>query len=351
MKVLVTGHDGYIGAVMVRVLNEAGHTVVGLDTSYFDGCDFGPQEHVETVLHRDIRDVQVADLRGIDAVVHLAALSNDPMGDLDPELTYDINLRASAHLAETARAAGVERFLYSSSCSVYGAAGDAAATEEAALCPQTAYAGSKILAEEAIGKLADGSFSPVFMRNATAYGVSPRLRLDLVLNNLTAWAYTTGAIKIMSDGTPWRPIVHIEDISRAFAAVLAAPREAIHNQAFNVGADDENYQVKDLAAIVGQTVPGSTVEINPQGSPDTRNYRVSFAKLRRHLPDFETRWSARAGAAELYAAFHRLGLTIEDLESGRRYVRLRQLRHLLDAGALDADLRWARVGASIGASR
>jgi nucleoside-diphosphate-sugar epimerase len=351
MRLLVTGHDGYIGVIMTRVLQEAGHDVVGLDTSYFRDCTFGRRPDSIPVLERDIRDVTPADLRDFEAVVHLAALSNDPLSDLNPELTYEINYRASVRLAQAARAAGVSRFLYSSSCSVYGASGELFASEESSLDPQTAYAKSKILAEKGISALAGDSFSPVFMRNATAYGVSPQLRLDLVLNNLVGWAVTTGQIRILSDGTPWRPIVHIEDISRAFAAVLDAPRDAIHNHAFNVGGEDENYQVRDLAKIVAETVAGSQVEINPQGSTDSRDYRVSFAKMRQHLPGFKLKWNARAGAAELHGAFRTFGLTIEDLESGRRYIRLRQLRYLMDRGDLNADLRWVPSHVLEGAAR
>jgi nucleoside-diphosphate-sugar epimerase len=343
VRVLVTGQNGYIGCVMVRVLRSAGHHVVGLDTCYFEDCTLGediPQG--VPVVHKDIRDVTASDMEGFDAVVHLAALSNDPLGNLDPAWTFDINHVASVRLAELARAAGVQRFLYSSSCSMYGTAGDESVTEEAPLRPLTPYAVSKVRTEEGVARLADTSFSPVFLRNATAYGVSPRLRADVVLNNLVAWAYTTGRVRILSDGTPWRPIVHIEDISRAFAAALTAPREAIHNQAINVGAASENYQVRDLAGIVRATVPGCQIEYASEGGPDPRSYRVNFDKLARLMPEFRPKWDARRGAQELYQAFRAVDLQLQDFQ-GRRYIRLNQLKYLLDLKRLDDSLRWRRT--------
>ena len=343
MRVLVTGHNGYIGSVMVPVLQAAGHEVVGLDSFFFEDCSLLDDEHAVAALRKDIRDVEPSDLEGFGAVAHLAALCNDPLGDLHPEWTYDINHTASTHLATMARAAGVPRFLYASSCSMYGAAGgDATLDEEAPLHPLTPYAVSKVRAEEDLSKLADGSFSPVFMRNATAYGLSPRLRADVVLNNLVCWAHTTGRIRIMSDGTPWRPIVHVQDIARAFAAVLAAPREAIHNQAFNVGANGENYQVRELAEIVRGTVPGCTVEYAEGAGPDPRSYRVDFAKLYRTFPDFRPQWNASFGAKDLYAALQEANVTLADFQ-GRKYIRLAQIRHLLGQRLLDDTLRWARA--------
>lgn len=343
MRVLVTGHNGYIGSVMVPVLQAAGHEVVGLDSFFFEDCSLLDDEHSVAALRKDIRDVEPSDLEGFGAVAHLAALCNDPLGDLHPEWTHDINHTASTHLATMARAAGVPRFLYASSCSMYGAAGgDAILDEEAPLHPLTPYAVSKVRAEEDLSKLADDSFSPVFMRNATAYGLSPRLRADVVLNNLVCWAHTTGRIRIMSDGTPWRPIVHVQDIARAFAAVLAAPREAIHNQAFNVGANGENYQVRELAEIVRSTVPGCTVEYADGAGPDPRSYRVDFAKLYRTFPDFRPQWNASFGAKDLYAALQEANVTLADFQ-GRKYIRLAQIRHLLGQRLLDDTLRWARA--------
>lgn len=341
MRVLVTGHNGYIGSVMAPMLKLLGHDVVGLDTFYFEDCAFGEETDWIPSLRRDIRDLGVKDLEGFEAVVHLAALCNDPLGDLNTDWTYDINYAASVRLAELAREAGVRRFLYASSCSMYGAAGEDVLSEEAPLRPITPYATSKVRTEESVVKLADASFSPVFMRNATAYGVSPRLRADVVLNNLVCWAHTTGRIRIMSDGTPWRPIVHVQDIARAFAAALVAPREAIHNQAFNVGSNGENYQVMELAEIVRATVPGCKVEFAPGAGPDPRSYRVDFTKLGRALPEFRPQWNASFGAKDLYGALQQVALSFADFQ-GRKYIRLTQFKHLLDNGQLDPTLRWTR---------
>lgn len=338
MRVLVTGHDGYIGSVMVDVLQAAGHEVFGLDTYYFADCGNGKPNTIPA-LRKDLRDLQTSDLQNLEAIVHLAALCNDPLGDLNPDWTYEINHLASRRLALLAKEAGVARFIYASSCSMYGKTDDNMITEDAALQPLTPYAVSKVRTEEDLSKMADANFSPVFMRNATAYGWSPRLRADVVLNNLICWAYTTGKVRIMSDGTPWRPIVHVEDISRVVAAALVANRAAIHNQAINVGVNDENYQVRDLAEIVRQTVPGCEVEYATNGGPDPRSYRVSFDKLTRLLPDFTPAWDARRGAQQLYEGVRRIGLTLEDFQ-GRRFTRLHQFKHLLDAGMLDDTLRW-----------
>ena len=341
MRVLVTGHNGYIGSVMVPVLRAAGHAVTGLDTFFFEDCTLGDDGEQVPAIRKDIRDVQAADIRGFDAIIHLAALCNGPLGDLHAEWTHEINHWASVHLARMARDAGVTRFLYASSCSMYGAAGgDDILTEEAPLHPLTAYAVSKVRTEKDVSQLADRDFSPTFMRNATAYGLSPRLRADVVLNNLVCWAHTTERIRIMSDGTPWRPIVHVQDIARAFAAALAAPRETIHNQAFNVGANGENYQLRELAEIVRSTVPGSTVEFADEAGPDPRGYRVDFGKLARAFPDFRPQWNAAFGAKELYSALQEARVTLEDFQ-GRRYIRLNQLKHLLETGCLDGTLRWA----------
>ena len=340
MRVLVTGHNGYIGSVMVSVLQAAGHEVVGLDTFYFENCTLGVDEREIPAIRQDIRDVRPRDLEGFEAVVHLAALCNDPLGDLHPEWTRDINHLASVRLARVAKDAGVQRFLYASSCSMYGAAGgDDRLSEEAPLQPLTAYATSKVRTEEDVAKLASAGFSPVFMRNATAYGTSPRLRADVVLNNLVCWAHTTGRIRLLSDGSAWRPIVHVEDIARAFAAALTAPRETIHNQAFNVGSNGENYQVRDLAEIVRKVVPGCSVEYADGAVSDPRSYRVDFSKLQRAFPDLEPGWNAAAGAKDLYAALQEAGITLSDFQ-GRTYIRLAQIKHLLDRGRLDPTLRW-----------
>jgi len=339
MRILVTGHKGYIGTVMVPMLLGAGHEVVGLDSDLFEQCTFCPGIHAVPELRLDLRDVQPTHLEGFDAIIHLAALSNDPLGNLNPEITYDINHAASVHLAGLAKEAGVSRFLYSSSCSSYGKAGDDLVDETAELHPITPYAISKVRVEEDVARLANAAFSPTFLRNATAYGVSPRLRFDLVLNNLVAWAYTKGRVYMKSDGTPWRPIVHIEDISRAFLAALAAPREVIHNQALNVGQTEENYRIRELAEIVQEIVPGSRIEYAKDGGPDPRCYRVDFGKIQRLLPDFKPQWNARRGAEELYAAYRRAGLVLEDCE-GPRFKRIEHLKHLLATGRVDATLRW-----------
>ena len=340
MKVLVTGHHGYIGSVLAPMLREAGHEVVGLDAMYYRGCDLFAAEDAPPTLELDVRDVTPEHLAGFDGVVHLAALSNDPLGDLDRELTLEINYRASVSLARAAKEAGVERFVFSSSCSMYGASGeDDLVDERAPLRPLTAYAESKVRAEEALADLAGDDFSPVFMRNATAYGVSPRLRIDLVLNNLVGWAHTTGAVRILSDGTPWRPLVHVEDIAGAALAALEAPAEVVRGEAFNVGAAHENYQVRELAEIARDAVGDCTVEYAGSGDPDPRSYRVDFAKLERTFPGFATRWSARAGAAELVDAYRGAGLDDAGF-AGPRYTRLKRLRELLETGALGPDLRW-----------
>ena len=339
MRVLMTGHRGYIGTAMVPMLVQAGHTVVGLDSDLFQQCTFRPGIFDVPELRVDLRDVQGRALAGFDAVIHLAALSNDPLSDLNPDITYDINHAASVRLARLAKDAGVPRFLYSSSCSSYGKAGDDLVDETAELHPITAYAISKVRVEQDLSRLADDHFSPTYLRNATAYGVSPRLRFDLVLNNLTAWAYAKGRVHIKSDGTPWRPIVHIEDIARAFLAVLGAPREVVHNEALNVGQTDENYRIRQLAEIVQDVVPGSRIDYAEGGGPDPRCYRVDFGKIRRLLPEFKPQWNARRGAEELYDAYRRGGLVIEDCE-GPRFKRIDHLKELLAAGRLDATLRW-----------
>lgn len=344
MRVLVTGHLGYIGTVLAPMVANQGHEVVGLDSDLFEECTYGPAPASFPTIKKDLRDIGQRDLQGFDAVMHLAGLSNDPLGNINPELTYDINHRASVRLAELAKAAGVKRFLFSSSCSTYGAAGDKILDETAGFNPVTAYGRSKVLVEQDVAKLADDNFSPTYLRNATAYGASPRLRFDLVLNNLVAWAMTTGKVLIKSDGTPWRPIVHIEDISRAFIAVLDAPREKVHNVAFNVGRSEENYQIKDLANIVKDTVPGCSIEYAADAGPDTRCYRVNFSRISTVLPSFRPQWTAKLGAQQLYDTYRAEGLKLEDFE-GPRYKRIDHIKRLLASGRLDSNLRFQTVAA------
>jgi nucleoside-diphosphate-sugar epimerase len=339
MRVLLTGHRGYIGAVMTPYLQAAGHTVVGLDSCLFEGCTFGPQPAQIPALHKDVRDVDESDLAGVDAVIHLAALSNDPLGNVNPKCTFDINHRASVRLACLAKSANVPRFIFSSSCSLYGAAGDEPITEEAEFNPITPYGASKVRVEQDLVELADDAFSPTYMRNATAYGVSPSLRLDVVVNNLTAYAHATGQVLIQSDGTPWRPLVHVEDICQAFLLVLESPRERVHNEAFNIGASSENYRIRDVAEIVRQAVPRSIVTYAEGGGPDARCYRVDCEKFARAFPQFQPRWTVARGVEQIYAAYREQRLKADDL-SGTRYFRINRIQQLQSEGRLDRSLRF-----------
>lgn len=351
MNVLLTGHDGYIGSVMLPFLRGAGFRVVGLDTFFFERCRFGEDESRDggTALRGDIRDISVEHLRGFDAVVHLANLSNDPLGDLNEEITYAINHEGSVALARAAKVAGVSRFVFASSCSLYGVSGgESHLAEDAEFNPVTAYGVSKVRFEEEVSALADDRFSPTFMRNATVYGVSPALRADIVVNNLVGLAHTRGEIVLTSDGSPWRPLVHVEDVCRAFAAVLAAPREAVHNEAFNVGATGENYRVRDLAELTAEAMPGARISIGEEAGPDPRNYRVDCSKLAETLPAARPRWTVPQGIAELRDAYQEHDLTREAFEN--RYVRLRQIRRLLEEGRLDPELRWVERAAPAGAA-
>jgi len=341
MRVLVTGHLGYIGTVLIPMLLAEGFDVTGLDSDLYRLCTFTGGISEIANINKDIRDVTIDDVTRFDAVCHLAGLSNDPLGNLNPQLTYEINHHASVRLAQLCRKAGVQRFVFSSSCSNYGAGGENMLSELSDFKPVTPYAVSKVLVERDVSAMADESFSPVFLRNATAYGVSPRLRFDLVLNNLVAWAFTTGKIMLKSDGTPWRPIVHVEDISRAFITVLKAPRGLIHNEAFNVGITSENHQIRRLAEIVGKTVPNCRVTFAKDASPDKRCYRVNCDKLPQTLKSFKPQWNAQRGAVQLYKSYKKEGLSLEEFE-GPRFQRIAHIRYLLAKGIIDENFRFQK---------
>ena len=340
-KIIVTGHTGFIGSLMVPLLLEKGYEVVGIDTKFFgEDCEFYPPVKGFTEIIKDTRDIEEKDLEGAYAICHLAALSNDPMGDFDEQLTFDINHLASIEIAKKAKKIGVEKYIYSSSCSLYGIAdGDTALTEDADFNPVTAYAKSKVYSERDILPLATEDFSVTFMRNSTAYGISPKLRLDLVVNNLVGWAVTTGQIKIMSDGSPWRPLVHAEDIARAFIAVIEAPKDSVNKQCYNVGQTEENFQIRDIAKMVGEVVPGCEVVITGEHGSDSRSYRVNFDKIKNELPNFKPKWTLKKGIEEVYEAYKKYGMDDEKF-NGKAFIRLKELQHLIETDKINDKLIW-----------
>lgn len=340
-KIIVTGHNGFIGSLLVNLLTEKGYEVIGIDTNYYGkDCAFYPFQPKIKEINKDTREISQEDIKGAYAICHLAALSNDPMGELNPGLTYDINHHASVKIAEMAKRTGVEKFIYSSSCSLYGmAGGESALTEEAEFGPITAYAKSKVYSERDILPLGDGNFSVTFLRNATAYGASPKLRLDLVVNNLVGWAVTTKHIRIMSDGSPWRPIVHAEDIARAFIAIIETPKEVVNRQSYNVGLNTENYQVRDIAEMVQTVIPACDVIFTGEHGSDSRTYKVNFDKIANQLPNFKPKWNLKKGIEQLFESYQRLGMTNEKF-NGRYFIRLKQLQYLMSENKLNKNLFW-----------
>jgi nucleoside-diphosphate-sugar epimerase len=341
-RILITGSNGYLGSVMAPWLRSQDYDVVGLDTGYFSTCTLVPDLAEIPTIRKDLREIAAKELAGFDTVIHLAALSNDPIGNLNEAWTREINAEGTVRLAQFAKQAGVSRFIFSSSCIMYGMSEATLVDENAPLAPQTEYARSKVVAETALRRLADDGFSPTFCRNGTVYGLSPRMRFDTVLNNLMGSAFTTGRVAIHSDGTPWRPVLHVQDVARAFQAVLEAPLESVQNEAFNIGADNLNHQVRELGRIVAETVPGCKLTMVPQPGADQRTYKADFAKFKRTFPAFDFRWTARSGADELYAAFLRIGLTHGEF-TDKRFTRLSWLRHLLDSRSVDGSLKWAEI--------
>ncbi|MDY6949995.1 MAG: NAD(P)-dependent oxidoreductase [Thermodesulfobacteriota bacterium] len=347
MRVLVTGNNGYIGTVLCPMLLEQGHYVVGMDADLYERCTFTGRVPDIRTTRIDVRDVKRHHVEGIEAVIHLAGLSNDPLGDYRPELTQEINEKASVRLAQVCKEVGVKRFLFASSCSNYGASGSSFLTEEAPFNPVTPYGWSKVHVEGALSQMADKDFSPTYIRASTAYGLSPRIRFDLVTNNLTAWAHTTGEVYLKSDGTPWRPIVHVEDVALAYVAALHAPRELIHNEAFNVGTTTENYQVRDIAEMVKEIVPGCKIAFAPDAAPDKRCYRVDCGKIARTLHEFKPQWTARRGIEQLYEAYKTIGLSLDEFE-GPKFMRIAHVKHLISEGFLDDHLRWKQSARMVG---
>lgn len=342
-KVLVTGHDGYIGAVLVPRLMAAGYDVTGLDTFYFEGCELSAQTEPKAVIRADIRQLGDLDLSRFDAIIHLAALSNDPIGQLEPELTLSINYRATMHLAHAAKEAGVKRFLYASSCSLYGKSGEDVMTEESPTDPLTAYAKSKVLCEKELSQMRTGSFLPIMLRCATVFGLSPKLRTDLVVNNLTASGVATGKIQIMSDGTPWRPLIHVSDLARVYEFLLECPEARLRENVFNVGFSEQNFQVRDVAEAVQNVLPSTSLSFSDNPDKDARSYRVSFERFEK-LSGMRPEYDLKRAIAELVEAYNKAGLNSTDQLFGRKYVRLKQVEYVIKQGLVDSSLNWLGEG-------